>query len=129
MVGYANGKTANPSYEDVCYNNTGHAETVRVIYDDARVTLRELLRHFFDIIDPIAVNRQGADHGPQYRSGVYFADAIDKDIITKFVKQEQSKYNSKIAVEILSLQNFYHAEEYHQHYLQKNPHGYCHIKK
>lgn len=80
-VGYANGHTVHPSYEDVCYNNTGHAETVKVVYDESRVSLAFLLNLFYDVIDPVSVNRQGADVGTQYRTGIYFVDQQDEIVI------------------------------------------------
>ena len=125
--GYANGKTANPSYEDVCRHNTGHAETVRVLFDTDVINLEDLLIHYFRIIDPVRVNKQGNDVGTQYRTGIYYTDESLLPVIKAAVEREQRKYNEKIAVEVLPLENFYSAEEYHQNYLDKNPNGYCHI--
>ena len=125
--GYANGKTANPSYEDVCRHNTGHAETVRVLFDTDVINLEDLLIHYFRIIDPVSVNKQGNDVGTQYRTGIYYTDESLLPVIKAAVEREQRKYNEKIAVEVLPLENFYSAEEYHQNYLDKNPNGYCHI--
>lgn len=126
-VGYANGNTVNPTYQDVCYRNTGHAEAVHVKYDSAKITLRELLDKFFVIIDPTAVNRQGNDIGAQYRTGIYYIDAGDKPIIADALQDLQEDYSAPIAVEFGPLENYYLAEEYHQNYLEKNPAGYCHI--
>ena len=125
--GYANGKTANPSYEDVCRHNTGHAETVRVLFDTDVINLEDLLIYYFRIIDPVSVNKQGNDVGTQYRTGIYYTDESLLPVIKAAVEREQRKYNEKIAVEVLPLENFYSAEEYHQNYLDKNQNGYCHI--
>ena len=126
-VGYANGKTKNPTYEEVCNLNTGHAECVKVIYSSEFISLEELLEEFFKIIDPIAINRQGNDIGTQYRTGIYYENLIEKQVIKKFIKEKQKNYSEKIAIEVLPLTYFYPAEEYHQKYLEKNPNGYCHI--
>jgi peptide-methionine (S)-S-oxide reductase len=126
-VGYANGQKENPSYEQVCMGNTGHTETTYIKYDEEKVSLEELLDKFFSIIDPISLNKQGNDRGSQYRTGIYYTDNEDLDIIKKFVAKEQEKYEKKIVTEIMDLKIFYKAEEYHQDYLKKNPGGYCHI--
>jgi peptide methionine sulfoxide reductase msrA/msrB len=126
-VGYANGNTENPTYEQVCNKNTGHAETVYVIYDPRQIDLRKLLSYFFKVIDPTTLNRQGNDRGPQYRSGIYYKEPSEKLIIDQVIADEQKKYPATIVVEVLPLRNYYAAEEYHQKYLKKNPHGYCHI--
>lgn len=126
-VGYANGNTTNPTYEDVCYRNTGHAETVKIIYDDEKIGLPYLLDLYYDVIDPVSVNRQGNDVGIQYRTGIYFTDPDDESIILESIQNLQKSYKERIAIEIKPLDNYYKAEEYHQKYLDKNPHGYCHI--
>ena len=126
-VGYANGRTEHPSYEDVCHRNTGHAETVHVRYDPQRIGLAGVLDQFFLIIDPTSKNRQGNDHGSQYRSGVYYRDVADLAEIRAFVAQEQKRYSKPIVTEIEPLQRYDLAEEYHQKYLEKNPNGYCHV--
>lgn len=128
-VGYANGNTENPSYEEVCHNNTGHAETVKIVYDPTVIRLEFILRLYYDVIDPTSVNRQGADVGTQYRTGIYYADEKDKDIIENSLKELQKHYDQPIVIEALPLMNFYPAEEYHQSYLDKNPNGYCHIPR
>ena len=125
--GYANGKTENPSYEDVVYRNTGHAETVHVRYDANKVSLDTLLKYYFRIIDPTSLNKQGNDRGTQYRTGIYYVNPDDEKVIRKEIEEEQKKYNKEIVVEILPLKRFDLAEEYHQDYLKKNPYGYCHI--
>ena len=126
-VGYANGTTANPTYEQVKHENTGHAETVRVVYDPAAISLEELLEQFYKAIDPTSVNKQGGDVGVQYRTGIYYTDPAQKPVIEASLAALQTHYDRPIAVEALPLSNFYTAEEYHQKYLDKNPVGYCHI--
>lgn len=126
-VGYANGITKNPTYEEVCTDKTQFAETVHITYDPAVVSLEFLLHLYFKAIDPTSINRQGNDRGTQYRTGVYYADASDRPTIERVFADEQAHTTGKIAVELLPLKNFYTAEEYHQDYLDKNPMGYCHI--
>lgn len=126
-VGYANGNTSNPTYEDVCYGNTGHAETVKIIYEDEKIGLPFLLELYYDVIDPVSLNRQGNDVGAQYRTGIYFTDPADERIILESIQKLQKSYKERIAIEIKPLDNYYKAEEYHQKYLDKNPNGYCHI--
>lgn len=126
-VGYANGRTANPTYEQVKHENTGHAETVKVVYDQEKITLEELLEWYYKVIDPISVNRQGGDVGVQYRTGIYYTDPAQKDVIEGSLARLQQQYEQPLAVEAQPLENFYTAEEYHQKYLEKNPGGYCHI--
>ena len=125
--GYANGKTENPSYEDVCRHGTGHAETVRVEYDPRAVSLKTLARQFFKIIDPLSLNRQGPDHGVQYRSGMYYSDPADWQTLEEVMREEEVKYAEPLAVQLMPLENFYPAEDYHQDYLKKHPTGYCHL--
>jgi peptide methionine sulfoxide reductase msrA/msrB len=127
QVGYANGNTQHPTYEDVCNRNTGHAETVKVHYDPDIMPLRFLLSLYFESIDPISVNRQGGDRGTQYRTGIYFSDPADEEVIISAISDLQKKYTKQIAIEVKKLDQFYPAEEYHQKYLDKNPGGYCHI--
>ena len=127
QVGYANGATANPTYEEVCHHNTGHAETVKVTYRPEAVSLPFLLALYFDAIDPVAVNRQGGDTGTQYRTGIYYVDAADQPVIAQEIARLQTRYREPIAVEVKPLENFSPAEAYHQQYLDKNPGGYCHI--
>lgn len=124
-VGYANGKTERAAYEEL--KRTGHAETVEVRYDPARVSLSELARRLFAVIDPVSVNRQGGDAGTQYRTGLFYTDPADRPVLLGAVAREQRKHREPVATEVLPLQNFCPAEEYHQDYLEKNPGGYCHI--
>ena len=126
-VGYANGNTENPSYEDVKHHNTGHAETVKIEYDESQISTEEILNYYFMVIDPLSVNKQGEDEGIQYRTGIYYEDEALLDAIKKVTGAEEEKLGQKLAVEVLPLRNFYTAEEYHQKYLEKNPTGYCHI--
>ncbi|MDR1198188.1 MAG: peptide-methionine (S)-S-oxide reductase MsrA [Prevotellaceae bacterium] len=126
-AGYANGTTENPSYSDVCNNNTGHAETVHVIYDENTISLEKILSLFFKIIDPSSLNRQGNDTGVQYRTGIYYTRADDLPVIEKMINQLSTDCTKPVVVEISELKNFYSAEDYHQKYLRKNPSGYCHI--
>jgi len=129
QVGYANGNTENPTYEEVCYKNTGHAETVRVVYDPAIIPLEFLLELYYDSIDPVSVNRQGNDCGTQYRTGIYYVDDKDLPVIQRSIAKLQERYDKPVAIEVEPLRNFYPAEDYHQKYLDKNPNGYCHIPK
>lgn len=129
QVGYANGRTINPTYEDVCHKNTGHAETVRVNYNPEILPLDFLLELYYESIDPVSVNRQGGDFGSQYRTGIYYVDKNDLPVIERSVGRLQSHYDEPIAIEVKPLENFSPAEEYHQKYLEKNPEGYCHIHK
>lgn len=127
VSGYANGPFANPSYEDLVYRKSGHVETVYIKYDANKVSLSTILKHYFRIIDPTSLNKQGGDIGVQYRTGIYYQNEEDKDIALKEIEIEQKKYEKKIVVEVLPLERFDRAEEYHQDYLKKNPNGYCHV--
>ena len=126
QVGYANGPDAAPSYQDVC-RNSGHAETVKIDYDEGKLSLDKLLDLYFLVIDPLSVNRQGGDEGIQYRTGVYYTDPDQLPALQAAFDGEAQKVGTPLAVELLPLQNFFPAEEYHQKYLEKNPGGYCHI--
>lgn len=127
QVGYTNGKTLNPTYQEVCHHHTGHAETVKVVYDPETISLEHLLDLFYETIDPTSVNRQGGDVGEQYRTGIYYIDDKDLPVIQKSIEKLQKGYTEPIAIEIKPLENYSPAEEYHQRYLDKNPNGYCHI--
>ena len=127
-VGYANGPDRAPNYEEVC-RSSGHAETVRVDYDPARLTLTRLLEYYFMVIDPLSVNRQGGDQGVQYRTGIYYTDESQRPEIDAVWQAEEKKAGARLAVELEPLRNFFPAEEYHQKYLDKNPGGYCHIPR
>jgi peptide-methionine (S)-S-oxide reductase len=128
-VGYAGGLTSNPTYEEVCSGMTGHNEAVLVVYDPARVSFEDLLKTFWESHDPTQGMRQGNDVGTQYRSGIYYtteeqrraAEASKK----AYNRALQARGLSPITTEILPAPEFYFAEDYHQQYLAKNPHGYC----
>lgn len=126
QVGYANGNSEVTDYQSL--KKTDHAETLKLVFDENELSLNDVLAHFWRVIDPYSVNKQGNDVGRQYRSGVYFTNEAQQQKIAEFFekKQEQDK-NKKIAVEILPLAHFIVAEDYHQKYLDKNPNGYCHI--
>ncbi len=129
-AGYANGPDgaaeSAPSYEDVC-RSSGHAETVRVVYDETRLSLPELIGYYFMVIDPVAVNRQGNDRGIQYRTGIYFTDSGQYPELRRLYDREERKAGRPLAVQLEPLRNFFSAEACHQKYLEKNPGGYCHI--
>lgn len=127
VSGYANGNSENPSYEDVIYRKTGHAEAVKITYNPQQISFDQLLQHFFRIIDPTTLNRQGNDRGTQYRSGIYSNDPVEREQVTTALQQLEKKIGKPVVVENLPLAHFYPAEEYHQDYLLKNPNGYCHI--
>ena len=126
-VGYANGHTENPIYQDVKKGITGHAETLKIEYDDTKITLQKLLDDYFEVIDPISVNQQGEDKGISYRTGIFYTDQNDIKTIQDKMEQVQKQYTKKLAVIVEPIKNFYNAEEYHQKYLEKNPGAYCHI--
>lgn len=126
-VGYANGKKINPTYKEVCTGLTGHAETTYVKYDENIISLESILERLFRIIDPTLLNRQGGDIGNQYRTGIYYTNESDLDIIKQVIAEQQLKHDEQIVTEVKELAYFYYAEDYHQDYLKKNPGGYCHV--
>lgn len=124
--GYTNGPATNPTYEQVCSGNTGHAEVVRVRFDPKRVSLNELLQVFFTIHDPTTLNRQGADVGTQYRSGIYYTRPEQLGEIRQVVDEAQRAHNGKVVTEVQPEQNYWPAEAYHQNYFENHPEqGYC----
>ena len=127
VVGYANGNLPNPSYEKVYTDQTGHVECVKVTYDEKLISLATLCRLFFKSIDPLSLNRQGDDVGTRYRTGIYWTDDADREVVTEVYGEIQKRYADPLAVENSQLQCFYPAEEYHQEYLVKKPEGYCHL--
>ena len=127
-VGYANGPTESPSYQEVC-GSSGHAETVRIVFDPERVSLTQLLDWYFLTVDPTSYHRQGGDMGVQYRTGIFYTDPAQLPQIRARFDEEQTKYKAPLLVEVLPIANFYPAEDYHQKYLDKNPGGYCHISR
>ena len=124
-VGYANGQVESTNYQLI--HQTDHAETVHLIYDEERVSLREILLYYFRVIDPLSVNKQGNDVGRQYRTGVYYTDEADRVVIEQVFAEQEKQLGQKIAVELEPLRHYVRAEDYHQDYLKKNPGGYCHI--
>lgn len=126
-VGFANGNTEHPTYEQVRYENTGHAETVKVLYDADKLSLEVLLKLFYRIIDPTSVDKQGEDEGHQYRTGIYFTEKEDEQVIAMSLRELEQSVGQPLAIEACPLEHFYDAEEYHQKYLDKNPNGYCHV--
>ena len=127
-TGYANGPNQAPTYQEVC-RNSGHAETVRIDYDENVISLTQLLEKYFLVIDPLSVNRQGEDTGIQYRTGIYYTQDAQLEEIRAVCAEEEKKAGQTLAVEVAPLANFFSAEEYHQKYLDKHPDGYCHIPK
>jgi peptide methionine sulfoxide reductase msrA/msrB len=125
--GYANGLTDNPSYEDLIYRQSGHAETVEITYHPGQISLGSILDHYYGVIDPTSLNRQGNDVGTQYRTGIYYKEQDDLDLISQSIKNLQKSYEDPIVIEVAKLEHYYLAEDYHQDYLDKNPNGYCHI--
>lgn len=123
-VGYANGTSANPSYHDLKQGLADHAETAYIRYDDNVISLEKLLEHYLRFVDPYSVNRQGHDEGLQYRSGIYYLDEKDKEIVLHYFNEHLEK---NYAIQVEKLRNYYLAEEYHQDYLKKNLDGYCHV--
>ena len=128
-VGYSGGYTKNPTYREVCTGMTGHNEVVLVVYDPAKLTYENLLTTFWEDHDPTQGMQQGNDVGTQYRSGIYFLNDSEEDVILQTKSQYQSQLDSnglgKITTEVTNAGPFYYAEHYHQQYLAKNPDGYC----
>lgn len=124
--GYAGGKTSNPTYRDVSNGKTGHAEVVRITYDENIVKYEDLLVIFLNSHDPTTLNRQGADYGTQYRSIILYHDDVQKAIAERVLNELNPLFNNSIVTELKQLDTFYKAEDYHQNYYIKNPHtGYC----
>jgi len=126
--GYSNGQVQRPTYEQVCGGRTGHAEVVKLVYDLTLVSTRELLEIFFVIHDPTTLNAQGNDHGPQYRSGIYFTTPQQQEVATKLVQEltTSGAFARPIVTEIQPLSNYWPAEDYHQDFFARNPfQGYC----
>ena len=128
VSGYMGGRTAQPTYEDVCTKGTGHAEVVRVAYDPARVSYRELAKLFFEIHDPTQLNRQGADVGDQYRSAVFFTTQEEKEAVSELIGLLESQ-GLRVATTLEPAETFWPAEEYHQDYYAKTGKTpYCHTR-
>ena len=128
-VGYANGNLENPDYKTVCTGVTNAAETVEVIFDTEKIDVEDLVDLYFKIIDPTSLNKQGEDTGTQYRTGIYYLSDEDKPRIMSVYERIAESYSKPLAVEVLPLENFYDAEDYHQDYLINNPGGYCHVSQ
>ena len=126
-VGFANGHTENPTYEEVYTDETGYAETVHVKYNPEVVSLRFLLQLYFKAIDPVSLNKQGHDEGTRYRTGIYYTESADLPVVNEVFDEVQRHYDQPLAVERQPLERFFAADEYHQDYLEKNPTGYCHL--
>jgi peptide-methionine (S)-S-oxide reductase len=127
-VGYMGGSLANPTYQDVCTDRTGHAEVVQLDYDPAQTSYEELLRVFFDIHDPTTLNRQGPDFGKQYRSAIFFHDAEQESAAQKMKDEldRTGRFPRKIVTQIVPASDFWRAEEYHQRYFEKYGIAACH---
>jgi peptide-methionine (S)-S-oxide reductase len=124
--GYSNGHAPNPSYEQVCGGDTGHNEVVRVEFDNQRIGLREILEIFFSMHDPRSLNRQGNDVGTQYRSGIYLQDEAQRAVAQAVLDEANAAHGGRVVTELLPVQNYSRAEDYHQHYFAKHPgQGYC----
>lgn len=124
--GYSNGQVARPSYEQVCTGRTGCVEVIRVGFDNERISLREVLEIFFVIHDPTTLNRQGADTGTQYRSGIYFHHADQQAVAREVMDEVDRKVAGKLVTELLPVADYSRAEDYHQHYFANHPNqGYC----
>lgn len=130
-VGYAGGLTPHPSYEEVCSGRTGHTEAVRVVFDPAIVSYADLVTAFYEVHDPTQGMRQGNDHGTQYRSAIYLTspgqEKVAREITARYEPELVRRGYGAITTEIKPAPTYYYAEDYHQQYLAKNPHGYrCH---
>ena len=126
--GYSNGETVKPSYEQVCTGRTGHAEVVKVVFDPAQISLREILEIFFVVHDPTTLNRQGNDVGTQYRSGIYITDDAQREVAQDVIREigASGTYRAPIVTEVVPLSDYSTAEAYHQDYFLNNPNqGYC----
>jgi peptide-methionine (S)-S-oxide reductase len=126
--GYSNGHVAQPSYEQVCSGSTGHAEVVKLVYDPAQISLREILEIFFLVHDPTQLNRQGHDTGTQYRSGIYYGTPEQKAVADDLIREmsQDRLFGAPIVTEVLPLANYWPAEDYHQDFFERNPtQGYC----
>jgi peptide-methionine (S)-S-oxide reductase len=126
--GYSNGQVQRPSYEQVCTGTTGHNEVVKLTYDPAQISLRQILEIFFVIHDPTTLNRQGNDTGSQYRSGIYYTTQEQQQIAQEMIGEmtRDKLFGKPIVTEVQPLSNYSPAEEYHQDFFEKNPYqGYC----
>lgn len=128
VSGYAGGKKEDADYEIVSTGTTGHAESVQVTFDPKVINLAEILDIFWALHNPTTLNQQGNDIGPQYRSAIFYADDHQKEVAEAAIKKVQTLWHDPVVTELAPLDTFYPAEEYHQHYFEKNPgNGYCQI--
>ena len=129
QVGYIGGTLKNPTYEQVCTGRTGHAEAIEITFDSARLTYEKLVETFFRHHDPTTLDRQGNDVGTQYRSAIFYHSPEQKEIAERAIRllTESKVFDHPVVTTLEPAAAFYRAEDYHQKYLQKNPHGYCHI--
>jgi len=126
-VGYAGGTLDKPIYEDVKTGRTGHAESLQIVFDPAKISYDEILDFFFRLHDPTTANRQGNDVGTQYRSAIFYHDDSQREAAVRAIQRAQPKWPRPIVTEVVPFTNFYEAEDYHQDYLQRKPNGYtCH---
>lgn len=126
-VGYAGGTLDNPRYEDVKKGRTGHAESLQIVFDPSKISYDDILDFFFRLHDPTTANRQGNDIGTQYRSAIFYHNDAQRDAAQRAIQRAQPKWPRPIVTEVVPFTNFYEAEDFHQDYLQRNPHGYtCH---
>lgn len=124
--GYSNGQVIAPSYEQVCSGETGHNEVVRITFDNAHITLREVLEIFFHVHDPTTLNRQGNDAGTQYRSGIYFHAPEQERMAREVLAEANAAHGGRVVTEVQPVANYSRAEDYHQHYFANHPgQGYC----
>jgi len=128
VSGYSGGHVENPTYQQVCGKQTGHAEVVQVEFDNDIISFKDVLNVFFSIHDPTTLNRQGADVGPQYRSVIFYHSPEQKRIAEETIAEVQPQWSDPIVTEVAELDVFYRAEEYHQNYFKNNPtQGYCRV--
>lgn len=130
VSGYSNGHVDNPSYKAVCQGNTGHAEVIRIEFDPEEVSFKDILNVFFTVHDPTTLNRQGNDVGTQYRSGIYYHSEEQKRIAEETIAElnEEGLWSNPIVTEVVPVENYYPAEDYHQEYFANNPYaGYCRV--
>ena len=126
ISGYAGGENPNPTYKEICTGTTGHAEVVKITFDETIISYEDILDIFFEIHDPTTLNRQGADRGTQYRSVIFYMDDEQRDAAEAKIEQLQKSLSAPIVTELSAAPEFYEAEEYHQDYLTHNPNqGYC----
>lgn len=124
--GYAGGETEDPTYREVCTGKTGHAEVIKVEFDEDEVSFREILEFLFRIHDPTTKDRQGPDVGSQYRSIILYRNDEQRKVAEEFIEEKRSEYDDSIVTEVVKLEKFWPAEEEHQDYFEKNPDdAYC----